>query len=109
MDSIEQIPADQKHARNFLRFWTAIYAVYVAFTLSILLERTIRIILWYSLYPLTGLSVLILEVLTPLVALYSIWKMWSLYQKQDYKKAYWVTTYPVAVAFVTTFIRAVIS
>lgn len=104
-----KLPADQKHARDFLGFWTVIYVIYLALIVFDLFERVIRIMLWYSLYPLTGFGVLILEIFMPLVVIYSIRKMWSLYRKRNYAKAYWATTYPVALILVTSCIRAFIS
>ncbi len=76
-----KLSTDQKHVRNFLRFWTAIYVVYLAFNVFGFYEFFISIFLWYSKYPLKGFVVLILESLILLVLSYSIWKMWSFYRE----------------------------
>ena len=105
----QYMPADQTHARDFLRFWTAIYVVYLALDVFDFLEHAMRIMMWYSLYPLTGLGVLILQILMPVVLIYSIRKMWSLYRERNYAKAYWATTYPVTFILVISCIRFFIS
>jgi len=85
----------QKHARAFLAFWTLLYAAYCLFTTATLLERIIRTMMWYTLYPLIGYGFVALEILSPLILVFSIWRMWRQYGKQNFGRAYWATTYPV--------------
>jgi hypothetical protein len=99
--NIENKAADIKGLKKLVIFCTILYGFFLILCLWNIVSKIIRIILWYSLYPMLGFLWVSIAVAIPLLMIIFIAKLWSHYIKRNVNKVYLYSILPLLVLVIS--------
>lgn len=99
--NIENKATDIKGIKKLVVFCTVLYGIFLSLCLWNIVSTIVRIILWYSLYPLLGWLWVSIALSIPLSMIIFIAKLWSHYLKRNFNKVYLYSFLPLLVLIIS--------
>ncbi len=99
--NIENKSAELKGLKKLVIFCTILYGTFLTISLFNIVNTIVRIILWYSLYPLLGWLWVSIALGIPLSMIIFIAKLWSHYLKSNVNKVYLYSILPLLVLIIS--------
>jgi len=101
MMNIENKAAELKGLKKLVIFCTALYGFFLILCLWNFVSKIVRIILWYSLYPMLGFLWVSIAIAIPLSMIICIAKLWSHYLKGNVNKVYLYSILPLLILVIS--------
>lgn len=97
----ENKTADIKSLKKLVIFCTVLYGLFLILCLWNIVSIIVRIILWYSLYPLLGFLWVSIAIAIPIAMIIFISKLWSHYLKGNVNKVYLYSILPFIILIIS--------